>query len=178
MTCIIGLVEDGRIYMGGDSMAAASWDARITKLRKVFHLKNFLIGYTTSFRMGQLLQYCLEVTPQNGEDDMAYMVNVFAEAVRQLFKDNGFSKIDSNQEEGGVFLVGYKKHLYRIDNDFQVNEFQDGFDACGSGEGYALGAMKALGKTSPKEQIVQALEIAGHFSNGVEAPYYVEMLED
>ena len=178
MTCIIGLVEDGRVYMGGDSMAAAAWDARTTKLRKVFKLKNFLIGYTTSFRMGQLLQYHLEITPQNGEDDMAYMVRTFAEAVRQLLKDNGFSKIDNNQEEGGTFLIGYKGRLYRVDSDFQVNEFEEGYDACGSGEDYALGAMKALGEISPKERIMQALSIAGHFSTGIKGPYYVEMLDD
>lgn len=177
MTCIIGLVHDGKVYMGADSMSASGWDARITNLRKVFKLRDkFLIGYTTSFRMGQLLEHRLEVATQNGEDDMAYMVNVFAEAVRSLLKDNGFSKVDNNKETGGQFLVGYNKRLYLVDSDFQVNEHADGFDACGCGESYALAAMKALEDLSPKERIKKSLEIAAYFSNGVQGPFYVRTL--
>lgn len=178
MTCIIGLIHDGRVYMGADSMSASGWDARTTKLKKVFRLKGkFLIGYTTSFRMGQLLEHRLEVAAQNGEDDMAYMVTVFVEAVRSLLKDNGFSKVDNNKETGGQFLVGYNGRLYLVDSDFQVNEHADGFDACGCGQDYALAAMKALEDLPPRERIKRALEIVASFSNGVQGPFYTKVLK-
>lgn len=176
MTCIIGLVENDTVYMGGDSASATSWDMRITKLPKVFGLKNFLIGYTSSFRMGQLLQYQLTVPLQNGEDDMAYMVGTFIEEVRRLFKDNGYTKIENNQEEGGCFLVGYKRRLYVVHSDFQVNEHTDGFEAIGCGQDYALATMKALETLPPRDRITKALEIAAYFSNGVCAPFHIEEL--
>ena len=173
MTCIVGLIENNTVYMGGDSMSSRGWDARTTKLKKVFKIKGFLIGYTSSFRMGQLLEHQLTITPQNGNDDMTYMVSTFVDSIRQLFKDNGYTKIDNNREEGGTFLVGYKSRLYKIGCDFQVNEFQDDFDACGCGEGYALAVMKALENLPPKERILRSLEIASYFSNGVQEPFYV-----
>jgi hypothetical protein len=117
MTCIVGIVENGKVYIGADSASvdADSYEVRKTKLPKVFKRGNFLIGYTTSFRMGQLLQHSLYVREQNlDEEDIEYMVLGFIEAVRKLFKDAGYSLIKENQESGGNFLVGYKGHLYHI----------------------------------------------------------------
>jgi len=176
VTCIVGLECDGQVFIGADSMAASGWDARETLLHKVFHRGEFLIGYTTSFRMGQLLEHRLEVAEQGDEDDMAYMVATFVEAVRELFKDNGFSKIDSNQEEGGIFLVGYRGRLYNVCSDFQVNRFSDGFAACGCGEAYALAALKIYDDLGPNQRCLEALKIAEYFCAGVRGPFFVEVL--
>lgn len=173
MTCIIGLVSEGRIYLGGDSAAPSGWNIRITRTPKVFKKSNFLIGYTSSFRMGQLLQHRLTVGPQGGECDNSYMVNTFTEAVRQCLKDYGYSKTENNREEGGQFLVGYRGHLYHVYNDFQVAEFVDDYGAVGCGEGYALGAMKAMSDVEPKARIEKSLEIAAYFSNGVAGPFHI-----
>jgi len=176
MTCIVGLVDDGRVYIGADSASGQenSWTVRATKLPKVFRIGEFIIGYTDSFRMGQLLQYHLDVRPQNEESDMEYMVKVFAEAARETLKKYGFARVENNEETGGTFLVGYRKHLYTIDADFQVNEMADDMDACGCGAEYALGALRAVRKKTPVERILLALDVAAHFSGGVKPPFRVE----
>lgn len=177
MTCVIGLIEKGRVYIGADSAAVAGWTRRKTLLRKVFRRGPFLIGYTTSFRMGQLLEHQLQVVKQEeNETDMAYMVNRFIEATRSLLKERGFAKVESNNESGGQFLVGYKGRLYSVESDFQVGEMAEGFDAVGSGSDYALGAMSALAKLPPKRRILRSLEIASEFNMGVCAPFVVRSI--
>lgn len=197
MTCIVGLEHEGKVYMGGDSAAVSRWDMTRTRLKKVFRRGTFLVGYTTSFRMGQLLQYRLAVPKrEGGMDPLEYMATVFVDAVRACLKEGGVAKIENAVEEGGSFLVGYEGVLYHLESDFQVNYSQDGFMAVGCGAPYALGALhqprvvvvpetfpmlssensKAQTDADPALSVYMALASAGHFSIGVSAPYYVEVL--
>jgi len=177
MTCIVGLEAEGKVFIGGDSAAARGWDIFPTRLRKVFKREKFLIGYTTSFRMGQLLQCKLTVRErEEDEDDLNYLVVGFVEAVRDCLKTGGFTKVKDEKEEGGEFLVGYDGRLYRIESDFQVNSSRNGLMAAGSGEAYALGNLLATGHLAPRKRIVAALRAAARFSNGVCPPFYVEVL--
>ena len=176
MTCIVGIEHEGKVYMGGDSAAVAGWDMRIETGPKVFHLGEFLIGYTSSFRMGQLLQYHLSVKPQEKESNRAYMILVFAEAVRELLKSHGYARIENNEEEGGIFLVGYRGELYKVDCNFAVLRSADGFDAVGCGASYARGALKALDWEYPQQALETALEVAAHFSAGVRGPFTTELI--
>ncbi|MBK8937137.1 MAG: hypothetical protein IPM79_05715 [Polyangiaceae bacterium] len=179
MTCIVGLVEKKIVYIGADSASVSGWTSRVTRLPKVFKKGPFLIGYTTSFRMGQLLEHALQVPaqPASERDDMRYMVTVFVEHVRQLLKERGMAKIEANSESGGQFLVGYRSRLYSVQADFQVNEMADGFDAAGSGAEYALGALAALRGVPPVRRLKRALEISAHFNMGVCAPFFVRAMK-
>jgi len=174
MTCIIGLAEDNKVYMGGDSALASGWTVRITAQPKVYHIGPFLIGAEGSPRLDQILQYHLDIPEQVLEEDYEYMVTVFIEAVRAAFKGVGFSKIEDNEESGGIFLVGYQGHLYKVWSDFQIGSYADSIAACGCGEEFALGAMKALEHLPPRERILKSLEIAAYFSGGVMPPFVIE----
>jgi hypothetical protein len=63
------------------------------------------------------------------------MSTEFVDAVRKVLKDGGFAKKDSEQEEGGVFLIGVSGRLFRLESDYQVGWTTDGYDACGFGAG-------------------------------------------
>jgi len=184
MTCIVAVKKNGNIYMGGDSAAISDYDAMSTVNEKVFFLGEMLIGYTYSFRMGQLIQYNLELPePQKprpsgfdayiGDEDMRYMVSQFIPAVRQCLKDGGYTKIENNTEEGGQFLVGYRGSIYKIDTDFQVLESTRPFHAIGCGAPYAMGLLQGIGIKKPNRAVCEALQAAGEFSAGVRPPYYV-----
>ena len=86
------------------------------------------------------------------------------------------AKVESGAESGGQFLVGYKRRLYSVQSDFQVNEMADGFDAVGSGAEYALGAMLALKGVPPVTRLKRALAISAHFNMAVVAPFFVRSL--
>jgi ATP-dependent protease HslVU (ClpYQ) peptidase subunit len=173
MTCIIGLSENGQVYMGADSCASNGWEARITKLPKMFRVGKFLIGFTGSIRMGQILQYHLDIPPQGEEPDEEYLVRIFVETVREALKEYGYAKIENNQEKGGSFLIGYKGKLFCFDSDFQINSFKEDIDAVGSGREYALGAMMALKDLKPEDRIKRSLEIASEFSIYVRKPFFI-----
>ncbi len=173
MTCILGAVDKGKVYIGGDSALVENWMVRPQKASKVFKTGPFLIGNTGSPRVDQLLRYKLATPKQNGLSNEKYMVVEFIENVRSVLKEGGYTSIENSREEGGWFLVGYKGSLYYVASDFQVSEYREGFHAIGSGRAYALGAYKALEKIQPKARILQSLKIAAHFSGSVMGPFKV-----
>ena len=141
MTCIVGLAHEGKVTIGADSAGVGGLDIANRKDVKVFTNGDFVIGCTTSFRMIQLLQYKLTAPKRHpGTDVMRFMVTDFVEEVRKLFRDGGFTTKEKEAESGGHFLVGHAGRLFCVQSDFQVAERADGFDACGCGESYAMGA--------------------------------------
>lgn len=176
MTCIIGLIKNKKVYIGGDSAGVGGLDIIIRRDSKVFKTGKFIMGYTSSFRMGQLLRFKLKVKDQTEkQDDFEYMCTTFIDTVRKCLKDNGYTTIDNNVEEIGHFLVGYNNHLYYIGGNLQVGESYESFESVGCGENYAKGAMEVLikSKQSPKTIINKALTIVTKFSAGVRPPFNI-----
>jgi hypothetical protein len=171
MTCIIGLVDKGNVYIGGDSAGISGNDITIRTDEKVFVNGEFLIGFTSSFRMGQLLRYKFAPKPQaeDQKDDMAYMVGSFIDDCRACFKTNSYG----TDSKGGDFLVGYRGGLYHIGSDFQVGKSKLPFDAAGCGTDVALGSMFAAKSVAPAKRINLALEAASTFNTGVAGPFLV-----
>jgi len=174
MTCIVGLVSDGKIYMGGDSASVSGWDLIVRADEKVFRNDGFLMGFTSSFRMGQLLRYSFNPpTHPDNMDLMRYMATIFVDSIRQCLKDGGFAKKQNEVESGGNFLIGYKGRLFQIENDYQVALSRDKFDAVGCGASYALGSLYSTPKMTPLQRIKTALQCAENFSAGVRAPFKI-----
>lgn len=147
MTCIVGYIEKDTVYIGGDSAGVGDYSITLRKDPKVFKQGPFIMGFTTSFRMGQLLMSSkFKITKQKtNQSDYDYMVTTFVDAVRGCFKDGGYLKKETDGEEvGGTFLVGYKGVLYEIGDDFQVAIPYDNYSAVGCGEDLAKGALFSL----------------------------------
>ena len=179
ITCIVGFVcpKEKKVYIGGDSAGVAGLNIQIRDDEKVFRNGPFIMGFTTSFRMGQLLRYCFEQPEHTeGMDEMTFMVKNFIPSVKKCFKDGGFGKTKDSEESGGAFLVGYKGRLYEIDNDYQVARLHDNIASVGCGSDIALGAMYGLSHLYPKERIIRALEITTHLNAGVRPPFVIEEL--
>lgn len=178
MTCIVGLIENGRVWMGGDSAGVSGLDITVRADPKVFRNGHFLIGFTSSFRMGQLLAYKLKVPAMEpGEDVFRYMVTTVVDAVRECLKEGGYAQRSNDAETGGSFLVGFRGRLFSIQSDYQVCESSRGFHAIGCGADYALGSLASTAGQPGEERIRRALEIAELFSGGVRAPFRVDCLE-
>ncbi|MFD0587695.1 hypothetical protein ACFQZE_06745 [Paenibacillus sp. GCM10027627] len=181
MTCIVGLVYRGVTYIGGDSLGSNGHSKTVRADKKVFHLKdinNAVIGYTSSFRMGQLLMYGTGLIDSRdefqGKLNHEYLVTKFIPNVIKLFEEGGYMKIENGKKQGGHFLFGYKDKLYQIESDYQVGESILGYDACGSGEEFALGSLHSTAKIEdPLIRIRMALQAASQFSVGCAPPYYI-----
>lgn len=179
MTCIIGYAcpKENKVFIGGDSAGVAGYSIQIRSDEKVFKNGPFIMGFTSSFRMGQLLRYDFTPPEHPAEmDDMKFMVSVFIPAVKKCFKDGGFLKVKDSQDAGGSFLVGYKGKLYEVDDDYQVGRLADNIAAVGCGSEIAKGAMYGLEHLYPKERIKKALDITVHLNAGVRPPFVIEEL--
>lgn len=177
MTCIVALVEDGKVYIGGDSAGIAGLSLSTRKDRKVFINGEFIFGFTSSFRMGQLLRYSL-VPPKNLEnkDIYQFMVTDFINSVRDCLKNGGYASKNNETESGGVFLVGYKGRLFKIESDYQVGEVYDNFECCGCGEEFAKGSLFSTQDMQVEDRLNIALKSASKFSAGVCEPFYIESI--
>lgn len=139
---------------------------------KVWVKDGFAFGFTSSFRMGNLLRYRFKAPYHMPDKDvMEYLVVDFVDALRGCLKDGGFATKDCEQEIGGTFLLGYKGRLFRICEDYQVGETVTGYDACGSGEEIARGALYATKTLDPQDRIRLALEAAEANQAFVCAPF-------
>jgi ATP-dependent protease HslVU (ClpYQ) peptidase subunit len=178
MTCIVGLIEEGKVYMGGDSAGVGNLRLAVRKDLKVFKLNEFIIGYTSSFRMGQLLRFKF-IPPLFREDEKdlyEYMCTDFIDGVRRTFKTGGYAKKANEIESGGTFLVGIKGRLFEIEDDYQVAERITPYVAIGCGMDLALGCLyglKNIPALSPYIKVETALLAAQEFSAGVRAPFTI-----
>ena len=178
MTCIIGLVEKGSVYIGGDSASVDSgFGLTIRADQKVFISGDFVMGFTSSFRMGQLLRYSLKPPIYHPDVDLTtYMVTDFINAVRDCLKLGGYARKEKEEETAGIFLVGFRGHLFKIESDYQVSISTQSFDACGCGQDIALGTMYANISLNPEDRIRQALEAAETFSAGIRRPFIIKSI--
>jgi len=180
MTCIVGLVGKKGIYIGGDSAGVAGYSLQVRADQKVFTNAGFIFGFTSSFRMGQVLRYGFQPPHLHPDVDLhEYMVTAFVDAVRNRFKTAGFMSVNNLNESGGSFLVGHKGRLFAIHGDFQVGEAVEGYDAVGCGESIAKGALFAMSKSGAKDEhkiVATALEAAEGYSAGVRGPFRIEFL--
>ncbi len=173
MTCIVGIASGGKVYLGADSAGTGGYDQRIRRDRKVFTNGPLILGLTSSFRMGQLLEFNLTPPPiVEDQEPFAYAVRSLVPAIRQTLKDGGFARIDSGRETGGVFLVGFRGRLFTIYEDFQVGEDLGDIAAVGCGDAYAMGAMHALPNAEPRARMQAGLDAASTFSAGVSGPFH------
>lgn len=173
MTCIVGLVHENKVYMAGDSAGVSGLNITVRNDEKVFRKGEFIFGFTTSFRMGQLLRYKLEIPYHKPDQDIyEYMVTDFVEAVRTCLKEGGFARNDNGEEWAGQFMVGYRGRLFVIESDYQVGMPQLPYHALGCGEEYAKGSLYSLQiMNDPEGALLKALGAAQTFSAGVRDPF-------
>jgi len=179
MTAIVGFTDGNTVSIGGDSAGVAGLDLTVRSDSKVFKNGEFIFGFTTSFRMGQLIRYRFKPPAiRENQDLMEYMTTDFVDDLRACLKNGGFAEKDKEQERGGTFLVGLRGRLFQIASDYQVGESLDGYDACGCGESFLLGAMFATKNSnmSTEARLLLALAAAERHSAGVRAPFVVDSI--
>lgn len=173
MTCIVGVADGQKVTIGGDSAAGGNgWDVQRRRDPKVFRNGPYLIGYTSSFRMGQLLRYRLD-PPEPEQPLHRSLATDFVDAVRDCLEEGGWRKVEDEREEGGRFLVGVQGRLFKVDPDFHVADPLGQQHAVGCGRRYALGALHALRGKDAETKVRTALQAAADNSGGVRRPFTV-----
>lgn len=173
MTCIVGVVDQGRVFIGGDSGAFSGWSANIRVDAKVFEAGGFVYGVCGSPRINQILRYVFQPPPFLGGDPMAYMVCQFIPELRAVMgrevNDAARTEIPGNSS----FLVGFAGRLFEVWPDWQVAETAEGVSALGCAREPALGALYAARWMLPRVALEVALDAAVALNAGVRKPFLI-----
>lgn len=175
--------------MAGDRAAVeAGHYLDLTAAPKVFVKGPMVIGYTSSFRMGEALKHRLVVPnpPRDGMNEAMelaeldrWMAVEFTDSVRNLMRDIGYMKVSEGRESGGIFLVGIFGRIYTFDEDFCPRPALKNYAACGSGMSVIQGALHATSDLglSPCDRLLRSLEAASDFVATVHGPFDVVELK-
>jgi ATP-dependent protease HslVU (ClpYQ) peptidase subunit len=169
--------------MGCDTITTNEYDWNTRKRKKVFiRNNNMMFGCCGSFRMMDLLEWKLYI-PVHGKtySTNEYIHTTFIDAVIKCFNENYYGKIDNNRARGGTFLLGYKDKLYKIYDDYQIEENTKNFNVAGSGGESAyssiLTSLMLKQTTSPKTIIEIALNVAEQRIVSVRSPFYITKMK-
>lgn len=157
MTCIVGIKHFDRVWIGGDRLSSDGYAKEYSLRSKVFYNEEYIIGYTSSFRMGDLLEHVLEPPEYDGSDPHRFMVREFVPRVIKTFKDNYW--FTDGKAHGGEFLLAFRDNLFKVQDDFSVQSFNE--TATGSGQIAALGSLHST-DGDPCDRIRAAIKAADH----------------
>lgn len=186
MTCIVAIASRGKVFMGADSAGICGERLEIRQDKKLFFLgSRYLLGFTSSFRMGQLLMTLDLPDPPEASSpsqDHRFVVTTLVPIVREHLRNGGFLRdltiqnpgyTDHRSDIGGLFLLGFSGQLFEISDDFGVAQADHGYMAVGAGAPAARGSLFSTHcLTSPRRRLELALEAAAFHSWSTRAPFH------
>ena len=180
MTCIVGIVKDGEVWMGGDGAMFIRDDLAIEiSAKKVAIIDGrFLMGMSGTTRPWQIMRAMTYPEHPDGVSDEEYMtLSVISAITEELRKNNLLGHDDENHCDCAGHcegLIGYRARLYTLDSGFNLDEYRQG--VAGSGVGVGLGALTAtelLGIESPERRIRIVLQAAARHLGSVGEPFTI-----
>ncbi|WP_189524468.1 MULTISPECIES: hypothetical protein [unclassified Mesorhizobium] len=163
MTCIVAIVHQGAVYVGGDSAASTDVAVETRRNAKVFNNGDYLFGYTGSIRVGQQLEYSEAVQPlPEGTDLVRHLVVHLVPLLQKLAGKEGIDEL----------IVAHGDRLCKIAADYSVADYPE-HAAAGSGEQYAIGNLFGS-HDAPVVRIRRALAAAEANCPGVRAPFVIK----
>ena len=163
MTCVVGLIDNGSVWMGADSCSSDNWGQGVVKNPKVWKKNGFIIGMSGSFATMGAARY--RFMPPNPErmELLRYMSTVFVDELQA----HGVDFVENDN-----MMVGIDGRLFVMESNYQVLEYKEGFCAIGSGYHVALGSMYST-DLPPRQRISTALKAAEKYASGVCKPFKI-----
>lgn len=178
MTCIVAARCTDYVMMGCDSLGSSGWDCEVRKDPKMGKVGDYLLGYSGSYRLGQVLLYDFDppaIESRDGHKLYSFIVSKFIPKLRDTLVGAGAIKETNKIQEldGASFIIGIGSHIFVVGLDFQVAWPSLPYAAIGCGAPYAIGAMYLGHKSrfSGQALLQSGLEAATKFSNGVRGPF-------
>jgi hypothetical protein len=185
MTCIVALINENKVFLGGDAAASDDKSGLIFQRTdpKVFKVGQFGIGFVDSFRMGQILQYSWTppvYKPTAGYRNLdKFLRTRFVESIKEAFKEHGYGNQNPGTEdgdEGGIFIITVQGagRIFTMDSDFHIGEADVQYMAEGAGQELALGSLYSTAQIkTPRKRVRMALEAATKFNMSVRPPFTI-----
>jgi ATP-dependent protease HslVU (ClpYQ) peptidase subunit len=178
MTAVVGLVHNGKVWMGADSAFSTTEEVWVQRDSKIFRRGDVLIGTCGEGRYESVMRYLVEIPRLKKGVDPAQWANVdLAYEIRRAHVNDGFVH-DSGffEMEGCEALIGVAGELFIMSADLCAWRPLCGYAAIGSGEGPARSSLHETEKLQPKTRLRRALERAASETTGVRPPFTYEVL--
>lgn len=161
MTCIVGIVNEGIVYIGGERAASDGSSILSSTRPKVGGRNGWIYGYAGSYGIGQLLDYIL--LPEHTDDVYKTLRLEVVEKYKEAIES--FSKADDETD----ILIGRDGQLFEFStSDWSVIEIKE--TAIGSGGTFALGSLYTSIDKNPIERVGLALGAAITYSPMCQGP--------
>lgn len=166
MTCIVGIVDDGVIYIGGDRGASDGSAIISLATPKVYIRDEWIFGYAGSLGIGQIMQI-INIPILEEEDDPFIILRMdIVEAFKAMMDTQG---IVINEDNNTDILIGCRGRLFEFSpSDWSVAEIKQ--TAIGSGGNFALGSLHTSIDADPIDRIGIALGAAITYSPSCQGP--------
>ena len=163
MTCIVALVEDNTIYMGGDRSASDDISIVSMKTPKVYIRDEWIYGYAGTIGIGQLINY-IDLPSPEGDIEKLIRLDI-CESLKAMIDSHAR---DTENEDTG-FLIGAKGRLFEFNvSDWGVLEIDQ--TSIGSGSQIALGSLYTSIDNNPIDRIGMAVGAAITYSPSCQGP--------
>lgn len=154
MTCIIGIKEKGKVWMGSDKLLSFSngYGKEVFKEIKQGYIyynqsKEFLVGLAGNPRIANIIFCNNKFSGEPLTETPLYnIINIIVPKIQELLKNNEcYMKYDDgSQKTDSWLIIGHKEKLFVVDPQFFVYEPINDFCSVGSGRMVALGCLEVL----------------------------------
>jgi ATP-dependent protease HslVU (ClpYQ) peptidase subunit len=163
MTCIVGISDNGKVYIGGDRGASDGSSIVSLSTPKVYIRDEWIFGYAGSMGIGQIMQI-IDIPILKPDDDPFLVLRMdMVDAFKSMLEHNGISINEDNDTD---ILIGCRGRLFEFSPaDWSVAEVKE--TAVGSGGNFALGSLYTNSlyiDITPIDRIEQALTAAITYS--------------
>ena len=174
MTAVVGYTDGNRTWIGADSLATASTMSKAVSVSpKVFRSGSVIVGFSDSFRVGQILIHQFQM-PQllKATDAGTWVCRQFIPCLWDTLL--GYDLIHDNLMDSEL-LIGLRGRLFEVSPDFGVHEYDCAYTAVGSGGDLCKGVMYATegSQLKPPQRLKMALRAAQKFNCSVGEPFSV-----
>ena len=174
MTCIVGLEQDGKAYMGADSFVGGFTSANNGQF-KVVKKGKFLLGISGKVSITNVIQNELEPLTYLYDTDEQCIYFNFIKPLKKLLKEEQSTEVLNNVNtfDTSALLI-YNNKLYEIDSGFAYIRSPKYGSAIGYGYGPATGSLFTTYKLynkDPIEKLTLALQAALETSEYVREPF-------
>lgn len=177
MTCIVGLVDGDKIYMGCDSRVSAGSSVLECEHKKIYKVNDkMMIGTAGDVRYANVIRHVFSPPdPLENQSNMDYLCSLFVPKLMKCLDTEKCMEVDKNVGKvPGRIILTYNGKLYSIARDYCVLEHPS-YYAIGSGGDYALGSLymtEGIG-IDPVIRINKALDAACKFDAGCAPPFTI-----
>lgn len=166
MTCIVGIVKDDTVYIGGDRSVSDGTSVMSLSTPKIYIRDEWIYGYAGSLGIGQIMQI-IDIPILKKDDDPFMVLRMdMVDAFKSMMDNQGISIDDDNDTD---ILIGCRGRLFEFSPaDWSVAEMKE--TSIGSGGNFALGSLYTSIDKDPIDRIGLAIGAAITYSPTCQGP--------